>query len=146
MGQYFEHAKVFPIIADIITKNGEEFISHQQIAAALQEHPTGRSLVDEACAAARQKNHRHKGRNWWASNMVQWFSQKFTQRRNDYQKEFDREEIGGSYSYRLHHKKKSGGNIFRGSYPADHPVYRDGIATIALIRGEEKEEKEENDQ
>ena len=94
----FRHADTFPIIAGLIRKacrDRNAFVGHQDIVAAFLADPAGRSLAE---AAAEQQG---KAVEQVASNVVAWFSKRFTEGETPYQDLFERERVGGRWAYRL---------------------------------------------
>lgn len=93
----FRHAEAFPIIADVIRECSQQegnFIHHHEIVAAFLAHPEGRTLAQEA--AEKQDS----SVDWAASNMVAWFSKRFTEGETPYQDEFERKRVEGRWAYR----------------------------------------------
>ena len=98
MGKYFNQADVFPVIADSIRKIHQrkgDFVSHEEIVEALLEDPVGKELVE----TAHQKQN-SQSREWLASNMVAWFSQRMTEGKSEYASEFVRKMIGNDWAYK----------------------------------------------
>jgi hypothetical protein len=101
-GTYFTHADVFPIIVEIIeahSRISEEYITHDEIVSAMLDHPEARIALDN-CPA-------NKTQQWWASDMVAFFSKVYTERRSEWQGRFDRDRIEGNYAYKLAGAKRS---------------------------------------
>ena len=94
----WKHAEVFPIIARLI---GEEYHRHgrfivaHEIAARLLADGEARAIID----AARQQQ-----QDWslehMASNMVAWFSQRFTLGESPYVRAFERARVDDQYAYK----------------------------------------------
>jgi hypothetical protein len=99
MARGFSHDEVFPIVARLIsdlygTKN--DFVTHDELVDALLKDAVGIRLIERACEA----DGGAKSKGWWASNMVQWFSQRITEEKSDYRMQFERKSIGGAWAYR----------------------------------------------
>lgn len=93
----FRHAEAFPIIADVIREYSQQegnFIPHHEIVAAFLAHREGRTLAEEA--AKKQDS----SVDWAASNIVAWFSKRFTEGETSYQDEFERQRVEGRWAYR----------------------------------------------
>lgn len=95
----FSHDDAFPVIARLIRELSapqDRFVTHAQLIDALIRDSSGAKLVESAAA--------HPGNDWspqqWASNMVQWFSQKITSESSEYAREFEREKRADGYAYR----------------------------------------------
>jgi hypothetical protein len=98
MGRYFNHADVFPIIADSIRKiyqRKKAFTSHEEIVHGLLNDPTGKELVDAAC-----KKHPSQSHEGMAGVMIAWFSQKITVGKSEYANEFERKKVGNKWAYK----------------------------------------------
>jgi hypothetical protein len=95
----FTHDDVFPVIAPLIRQSvsdAEGFVSHQDLVEALLADPMGEKLID----AARADRDKDRSAAWWASNMVQWFSQKITAGASDHARDFERVHREDGYAYR----------------------------------------------
>ena len=93
----FKQVEVFPLIYRLVTErtfHDGPFVTHTDLVKALQEDTEGRELV----LATMTKN-KH-GFDWTASNMLAWFSQRFTIGKNQYEAFLDREKIGSTWAYR----------------------------------------------
>jgi len=94
----FEHSDVFPVVARLINvKHGEtgEFVSHHELVAAYLADPMGQALVLEA-----RKTNSDLSDKQWASNMIAWFSQRFTvDDDSEFRDHFDRKRIGRHWGY-----------------------------------------------
>ena len=98
MGKYFNQADVFPIITDLTKKLYQvkrDFVFHEEIVQGLLNDPVGKKLVEFAY----QKKNSHS-REWWAGNMVAWFSQKITAGEYKPGNEFERKQIHNNYAYK----------------------------------------------
>lgn len=96
----FSHDDAFPVIARLIRElsgPSGRFISHAELVEALLRDPLGANLVQ----AASDYQDNEWSANKWASNMVQWFSQRITQESSEYRQEFEREARAEGYAYRL---------------------------------------------
>lgn len=99
----FSHDDAFPVVSRLICQlsaTTNRFVSHAELVEALLHDSLGAKLVDAAAA--------HPDNDWspqqWASNMVQWFSQRITSESSDYAGRFERERRFDGYAYRPVHK------------------------------------------
>jgi len=95
----FTHDDAFPVIARLIRQaasDSERFISHQELVEALLSDSIGAKFID----AARAGRDDDRSAAWWASNMVQWFSQKITAGASGFARDFEREHRPDGYAYR----------------------------------------------
>jgi hypothetical protein len=102
VGRYFSHADVFPIIAEIIESHSEpsrDYVTHDRIVEAMLEHSKARLFLD-SCP-------NDKPREWWALDMVAFFSKVYTEGRSPWQSRFERTEIDGKCAYRIAETKGS---------------------------------------
>lgn len=93
----FHHIDTFPIIAAIIRDHCRQesgYITHHEIVTAFLVHPEGHTLAQQA--ATQQGN--PIGQT--ASNIVAWFSKRFTEGQTPYQDEFERERQDERWAYR----------------------------------------------
>jgi hypothetical protein len=100
----FSHSDTFPVIASVITTlcaPGNEFVGHREIVAAMLADPHLGWLLDQIFA----KDPNEYPREWWANNMMAWFSQTITTGRNSYTRAFEREPGITPYRYRLRKKE-----------------------------------------
>lgn len=89
----FYHIDTIPIIADIIREHcGEnnDYITHHEIVTTFLVHPIAQQTVTQQGNPIEQV----------ASNIIAWFSKRFTEDATLYQDEFERERINGRWSYR----------------------------------------------
>jgi hypothetical protein len=94
----FHQADAFPIIAAIIREGAEaeeDYVGHRDIVAAFLEHPEGQEMA--AAAAAEQERPVKRV----ASNIVAWFSKRYTEEDTPYQDEFERARVRGAWAYRV---------------------------------------------
>lgn len=95
----FEHSDVFPVVARLINSKyleTGEFVPHRELVAAYLADPMGQSLVREA-----RKSNSDLSDKQWASNMIAWFSQRFTvDDDSDFRKHFDRKRISRHWGYK----------------------------------------------
>lgn len=99
MTQRFSQAEAFPVIARLICdlhERKQDFVTHDDLVAAFLNDEEGRRLIDFACEA----DPGQKSREWWASNMVQWFSQRITEGKSEYESQFERVNLKGSWAYK----------------------------------------------
>lgn len=93
---YFSHADVFPIIAEIIESlsgPSRDYVTHDRIVEAMLQHPKARLVLDN-CPE-------DKTREWWALDMVAFFSKVYTEGRSAWSSQFERTEIDEKYAYRV---------------------------------------------
>ena len=99
MSALFREAEVFPIIVRLIRQECTEatgFISHQAITSALLEDGEAKALI----AQAHQNQEGDQSREWIASNMVAWFSQRITIGRSAWTDSFERVKVDGNWAYK----------------------------------------------
>lgn len=99
MSQNFSQADVFPIIARLIHDlhaEKQDFVTHDELVEAFLNNAAGNKLIDHAY----QVDEGQKSKEWWASNMVQWFSQRITEEKSKYASQFERTTIKGAWAYR----------------------------------------------
>jgi hypothetical protein len=85
----FTHADAFPVIARLITsihQRTQNFVTHDELVAAILDDAIGRTLVESARNADSDK----KAAEWWAGNMVAWFGQRITEEKSEYASQFER--------------------------------------------------------
>jgi hypothetical protein len=96
----FTHEETFPRIAFIIdTLCGatDEFAGHREIVAAMTRDDDELGwLLGQIVARDPDKRSREE----WASIMMSWFSQAFTEGRNPYTNDFERDSSTRPYRYR----------------------------------------------
>jgi hypothetical protein len=93
----FTHGEVFPVVHRLITDRtckGSDFITHQELVDGLLGSRDGVDLVTAA-----EPNSKFDRRGI-ASNMVAWFSQRFTAGVNEFSELLQREKVDGSWAYR----------------------------------------------
>jgi hypothetical protein len=73
------------------------FVTHDELVRGLLGDPIGRQAVD---AARRTGGDAGWSREQWASNMVQWFSQRVTARTSPYRDRYEREKQNRKWAYR----------------------------------------------
>jgi hypothetical protein len=92
----FTQSDTFPIIAEIIEhlfEKSREYVTHDAVVGALLKHPEAEPILSYC-----PKN---ESTEWWASNMVAWFSQAFTVGRSDWNNRFERKKIDGKWAYKV---------------------------------------------
>jgi len=97
----FTQSDIFPIIATIIDRlfeKSRQFVTHGAIVNALLSHPEAEAILSYC-----PKN---ESTEWWASNMVAWFSQAITVGRSDWNNRFERKKIDGKWAYKVIHAFK----------------------------------------
>ena len=95
----WKQADVFPIIADIIRNayaEDQRYITHDQIAAALLRDPSASRIIAEA----HEQQDAQQSLEWFAHNMVAWFSERITVAKSEWADAFDRSKIGGKWAYK----------------------------------------------
>ncbi len=91
----FKQADVFPVIYRLITdrtSKGGAFLTHAELVKAL--------LADKEGLAGITPIHNKLGPTGTASNMVAWFSQRYTMAENQYQLLLERVKMEGTWAYR----------------------------------------------
>ena len=104
----FSHADVFPIMAEIIESHSEssaDYVTHDGIVAAMLAHPKARLFLDR-CP-------NDKPREWWALDMVAFFSKVYTEGRSPWQSRFKRTEIDEKYAYKVAVRKSGTGDVWK---------------------------------
>jgi len=94
----FSHGEVFPVIARLINEisaSRSGFVTHDELAQALEEDTRGRHQIDMAVGRCPTKS-----REWLADNMIAWFSQKITVHETPYEHHFERQRIDRKWAYR----------------------------------------------
>ena len=98
MKTIFQHARIFPAVARVITRLYEQkhdFVTHAEIVDGLRHEPEVREAFDEA------ESSRVSGREGFlVGAMVAWFSQKVTEGRSPWAPYFVRKRLGKTYAYR----------------------------------------------
>lgn len=97
LGPSFKHDQVFPVIYRLITDRtyqGGEYVSHTDLVMAMLQDDDAHELV----AAAAEQN--DLGEEGSASNMVAWFSHRYTTGENEFGRLLDRKRIGSRWAYR----------------------------------------------
>jgi hypothetical protein len=95
----WKQSEVFPIIARVM---GQEYQQHQryitthEIALRLLQDTEARATIE----AAQQQQDEKQSLEWWAHNMVAWFSQRITVGQSEWQRIFERTKINGQWAYR----------------------------------------------
>jgi len=99
MGRGFDQAEVFPVIARLISAHHPgrtDFVTHTDLVRALQRDEQGCKLIQFAV----EQDEKQRASEWWASNMIQWFSQKYTEGIGAYVRMFERREEKDGWAYR----------------------------------------------
>jgi hypothetical protein len=95
----FRHDDAFPVIARLIRSINQrtgDYVLHADLVAAILNDQVGRSIVE----SAREGDQDKKSPEWWASNMIQWFSQRITEESSDYESQFTRTKNRGAWAYK----------------------------------------------
>jgi hypothetical protein len=97
----FSHTEVFPRIAAIIeglSSPSQRYVPHREIVDGLILDPD----LGPDLERLESRDPQHKDKKWWASNMVQWLSQRVTVGTipEDYAN-LERAKIKGSWAYRV---------------------------------------------
>jgi hypothetical protein len=106
MGECFEQDNIFPIIQEVIRQVCEaktinrgnddtDFALHDEITRALLSYEQGHAEIRAAIQRCP-----HHSETWMADNMVQWWSQRYTTRSNEWSGPFQRKKIRGSWAYK----------------------------------------------
>jgi hypothetical protein len=99
MAARFSHDDAFPVIARLIStiyQRTGDYVTHDEIVQEMLSDTLGKSLIENAL----NEDDAEKTGEWWASNMVQWFSQRITEEKSEYAREFERTKIEGAWAYR----------------------------------------------
>lgn len=99
MASKFVQEDAFPVIARLITtihQGTSRYVTHEELVRALLADDMGRALVSRA----READEQTQSEEWWASNMIQWFSQRITAERSEYSTQFERTKIDNTWAYR----------------------------------------------
>ena len=99
MAATWKQADVFPIIARIIDDvfaKQQRYVTHDEIAAGLLADPGASPIIDEA----QQQQDEKQSKEWFAHNMVAWFSERITVGQSDWTNAFDRDKIDGKCAYK----------------------------------------------
>jgi len=99
MKSKFSHDEVFPEIARLIGelyKEKKDFVVHDEIVSALLRDERTDALIENA----RKSDESEKTKEWWASNMVQWFSQRITEEKSEYRLQFERKSVDRAWAYK----------------------------------------------
>jgi hypothetical protein len=94
--QGFAQSDIFPIIAKIIDdlfEKSRQYVTHGAIVNALLKHREAEAILSNC-----PKN---ESTEWWASNMVAWFSQAITVGRSDWNNRLERTKIDGKWAYKV---------------------------------------------
>lgn len=100
MPKTFRQDDVFPLIHRLITDRTHKdsaFIGHADLVDALLESVDGQAVVATAAQSSKLDT------RGTASNMVAWFSQRYTTGENQFGELLDRQKIGGRWAYRYRH-------------------------------------------
>ncbi|MDQ2773926.1 MAG: hypothetical protein M3Y57_03205 [Acidobacteriota bacterium] len=92
--------RFFAIIAEIVeqySKNSSDYMTHDEIANALVEHPEAGPLLEQFA----REDSNQKTALWWAGSRIAFFSQQWTVRRDfPYDGPFERQRLTQDYDYR----------------------------------------------
>lgn len=110
MGKHFNVDETDSIIADCIRRvyrRKKDWVGHKSIVRSLLRDRNGKRLVKEAFKRWKTSGRQESpGPEWratpagWASNMVQWFSQRITEANSEYDEEFSRKPEADGWAYR----------------------------------------------
>ena len=95
----WSHDEAFPVVARLIRdlhQTKGDFVTHEDLICAFLNDAAGKTLVE----AVHEADGGEKSKEWWASNMVQWFSQRITEDRSEYKSQFERKQVKGAWAYR----------------------------------------------
>jgi hypothetical protein len=95
----FSQPDVFPAIASVMEAlcgAGNNFVTHRQIVLAICSDASLTHRLREIVS----NDPAGRSTEWWADNMMKWFSQTFTIGRNPYSDMFERDD-STPYRYRL---------------------------------------------
>ena len=99
MASKFSLDEAFPVIARLIcdlNKSNGDWITHDELVAALLGDGAGRVL----CEHAHESDNGAKSVEWWAGNMVAWFSQRITEGKSEYAAQYERLPMKDGYAYK----------------------------------------------
>jgi hypothetical protein len=88
MGTYYRQDEVFPLITRIIdefSQHSSGYMKHGEIVDKMKNDDEARLVLERLP--------KRQTADWWASNMVQWFSQSITVARSKWRYDFDRQPI-----------------------------------------------------
>jgi len=99
MSATWKQDDVFPIIAKLISTRAVEgrYVTHDEIVNGLFEEPEAVTIIEQAHEQQQEQN---RSIEWFAHNMVAWFSQQITVGHSQWSNEFDRKNIDGKWAYR----------------------------------------------
>ena len=106
--QSFKHVNVFPLIYRLITDRTDKssaYIGHSDLVSALLQNHEGLAMVEVAMAQ------NLLGKRGTASNMVAWFSQRYTTHQSPYQELLERQQIGGAWAYRSRQSSRTASDV-----------------------------------
>ncbi len=91
---------VFPIIARIITDthaSAQSFVTHDEVVQRLLADGEAAPIIEEA---HREQKDQNRSREWFAHNMVAWFSERITVGQSNWDGSFDRTKVDGKWAYK----------------------------------------------
>jgi len=99
MSATWKQDDVFPIIARLISSGAIEdrYVTHDQIVNGLLPDSEAVPIIEQA---HQQQQGQNRSIEWFAHNMVAWFSQQITVGHSQWSNEFDRKDIDGKWAYR----------------------------------------------
>ncbi|NLS96759.1 MAG: hypothetical protein GXX96_31885 [Planctomycetaceae bacterium] len=98
MSTSWKQDDVFPVIARIINEayaSQHRLVLHDEIVRRLLADGEAASIIDEA----RQQQDIDHSSDWFAHNMLAWFSQRITVDKSDWADTFHREKVDGKWAY-----------------------------------------------
>lgn len=98
MSTSWKQDDVFPVIARIINEayaSQHRLVLHDEIVERLLADGEAASIIEEA----RQQQDKDHSDEWFAHNMLAWFSQRITVDKSDWANTYHREKIDGKWAY-----------------------------------------------
>lgn len=94
--------EVFPVIVEVIMEQSRyslDYVTHEDIVTGLIKHQTGTLLIKIAQERRTKDRRPQQTDENIASNMVAWFSQKYTEGQNEWQERFERKRVNNAWAY-----------------------------------------------
>ena len=89
MDPAFSHAEAFPEVAHLISEiynPTQDFVTHDELVDGLVNDPVGKRLIE----SAQEIRADGKSAEWWAGNIIAWFSPKIIEHQSEYETQFER--------------------------------------------------------
>ena len=131
MGQYFSHDDAFPIIARLIAEvyqRSKHYVTHDELVSAVIADTLGAKLI----LAAQSDSKGDRRDDWWAANMVAWFSKTITDNQSEYESYFDRKKVKRAWAYRPRDGHPISRSLQRGQNSPTKPLFtsRSQVRTV----------------